>query len=180
MDVRPRIHLDVFAFWDHPDKIFADIVEPHIYHPLTVWLGPQRFYELYLDGCGRTKRVEWEEAFDHRIGFRHLDKGLLPDPIKGNRRAGFSLIYILEKCLRLGAKKIRILSCDMEGPWVPGTTTEQASQAVNRWNRWLYERTQVRTMCMLAKEKKGCSIEIHGIDMDAFIKGGAWKKLAET
>jgi hypothetical protein len=65
----------------------------------------------------------------------------------------------------------------MEGPWMPGTSTEEASKAVNRWDRWLYERTQVRTMCMLAKEKMGCEIEIYGRDMDAFLKGGEWKKL---
>lgn len=178
LDIRGRVPVDIWAFWDHPSRIIANDLEQYIYAPLCVWTGCQQFYELSLDGEGRTKRVAWEEAFPPTVGFRHLDKFLLPDPIKGSHRAGFSLIYILEKCLRLGAKKIRVLSCNMEGPWVPGTTTEEASKAVNRWDRWLYERTQVRTMCFLAREKRGCEIEIHGIDMDAYLKGGEWKKVA--
>lgn len=172
IDIRDRLPVQIWSFWDDISKV-PDCTK-HAYPPMTVWLGPNRALELHLGGIGRVKHPAWEHEFHPEVGFRFMDRGLLPDPIKGGHRAGFTLVYAIEKCAQLGAKHIRVLCCNMSGPWVPGTTTEEASRAANQWNRWAYEKAQLlglpnkqdpsksyKGLKAWFKEARGVEVEFH-------------------
>lgn len=164
LDIRERLHVDTWAFADHINLLPMEKLKPLIKPPLTVWVGANRFLEMFWSGSGYTQRCGWELEFDLGIGFRCMDRGLLMDPFTNNHRAAFSLIYVLEKCMALGAKTIRLLSADMSGPWHPDCLTEEASRAINRWDRWRYERAQVQRMMQLAKDKRDVDIHVYTPD----------------
>jgi hypothetical protein len=164
IDIRDRLPVDIWAFWDDPNRLGQLGYGKYAHHPLTIWLGANRFLEFFLAGCGRIRRPEWERDLDPRVGFRAMDRGLLHDKIKNGPRAGFTLIYVAEKCFALGAKKLRVLSCDMTGGWYPHAGLDEGqSVEKEKWKRWEYEKTKIVELKQVLM-REGVEIEFLPID----------------
>lgn len=67
---------------------------------------------------------------------------MLPDTtgsaVKG--RSAFSVMCVLEKCVALGARHIRLFGADMKGSYDPLFPSEEKCKERYGWDRWAHER----------------------------------------
>lgn len=148
ISIRHRVPVNIWAVWDHPDRLFGLGYDKYIYPPLQVWLGPNRFQECYLSALGRVEEPEWEGVFDPEIGFRCLPFGFREN-LDGKDKTVFTLIYAIEKAVSMGARKIKVLGADMIGSWAPGKSEEECVKDYGE--RWSWERWQFSEMVKAAE-----------------------------
>lgn len=162
ISIRNRVPVDIWACWDHPDRLFEVGYGEHIYPPLVIWLGPARFAEFYEAGMGKVEDPAWEEFLHPLIGLRSMPYGwrttdAIDELGEPQRKAVSTLIYSIEKAVQLGAKHIRIFGADMVGSWSEGRTEEECEA---KWgNRWEWERSQLAECVRMADEEMECFIE---------------------
>lgn len=163
LSIRNRVPVDIWAVWDHPNRLFNLGYGKHLYPPLTIWLGTNRFHEFYLADIGMVDEPTWEHELHPLIGLRSMPWGFRPTPGKDLEgkdctvaKTAFTLIYAIEKAVTLGAKHIRIFGADMAGSWSPGKTEEEC---VAKWgDRWEWERDQLEG-CIRAADAEEVFIE---------------------
>ena len=160
LSIRNRVPIDIWAVWDHPERLYALGYDKYVYPPLTIWMGPNRFQELYLANMGKVEEPAWETNLHPRIGIRPMPFGWrksVDEKGKARVKVVFSLIFAIEKAVSLGGQKIRILGADMEGSWRDPLTEEECI-AAEKWDRWKWERAQFGAIIEEAK-RIGVDIE---------------------
>jgi hypothetical protein len=97
----------------------------------------------------------WQKLIPAHVGFRCMSLGMIKH--KEGYRSAFTLVCACEKAVDLGAKHIRILGADMDGPSV--VDEPHGSGGRKSWDRWSYEREQLGKMIAAAAEV-GVEIEL--------------------
>jgi hypothetical protein len=162
ISIRNRVPIDVWAVWDDPNKLFELGYGEHVYPPLQIWVGPNRFQEQYLAAMGRVEPPEWERLLHPLIGLRAMPWGTADgehETLGAVQRTVFSLVYGIEKAVDLGARHIRIFGADMAGPWAEGKTETECVLAYGE--RWTWERETLRR-CIEAADEEEVFIEVIG------------------
>jgi hypothetical protein len=151
ISVRHRVPVDIWAVWDHPEKLFALGYDRHIHPPLTIWLGPNRFQEFYLAAIGKVPDPAWETFLHPKIGLRSMPFGYR-ETDTGRAKTVSTLCYAVEKAVMLGAKHVRIFGADMEGSWSEGKSEKECVAQFG--DRWSWERSQMDQMLDAADESE--------------------------
>lgn len=133
----------IWAMWDKPDLLWDECKLAAGYHQ-RVWIGPQ-------------DQNRWEELLPPMWSYRVLSKGMVAHS-DGTLRPPYTLMYVIEKIVSLGGKKIRVLGADMKGTWRKDLENWEEDDTEDRgldsgWDRWAYEREHWDRMVEVATEK---------------------------
>jgi len=160
ISIRNRLKVDIWACWDDPTRLFELGYGEHVYPPLTIWLGPNKFQEFFLASINKVDGPEWERFLHPLIGLRAMPWGHAPYEHEQLGRVGktvFTLIYAIEKAVDLCARHIRILGADMDGPWIDGRTQEECEKINGK--RWEWERQTLEACIEAAESERQVFIE---------------------
>jgi len=101
----------------------------------------------------------WDFKLSASIGIRFMPDVTVPDVDYPNdparARYGFTTIQAFAGIMRFRPKKVRILSMDMSGPWIPGKTEEECDEhdkRVRGLSRWRHERKAMRDAIAIARQ----------------------------
>lgn len=118
------ITVDFAMFADSPEALVDQLgLRKYLVPPIQIWcprpaILPAAGGVAFFDMVSR-----WEPFLPASVGIRTTPQGQLPDGDK--TRYIFSLCAALERVLMFRPSRIRIISADMAGSWVPGMTEEE-------------------------------------------------------